>query len=332
MLFRERVTTMTPTKPLQDLMSEHFPEQAWVVDRLIAASSITMLSGAPASYKTYAALEMALAVAGGKQFLGQFDTEPGAVMVVDQENGERLLQQMLKQLHADADLPIHFYSSQGFVLNNLYVDHKLAECEENDVKLLIIDSYVRVRIGDENSPSDTAEAFKFLKRFANNGVAVLVIHHNRKPGANGFTGGYGNEMRGSSDLLAAPDSHLALVRNDYKLTFHQTKQRYARELAPFEVWVEANDDNLKFQYVGTIKKVDKELVIKEGVKSLLREHGQMLQREILEKLPEVGVKTNEHKLQPLLPAMKLDGDITDIPGSGNGTYWLLVHNVDKEDS
>jgi RecA-family ATPase len=315
---------MLPVTSIQDLMTKTFPEQTWVVDHLIANPSITILSGAPASYKTYTALAMAIAVATGKPFLGEFEVTPTGVVVVDQENGEPLLHRMLDQLQAPLDLPIYFYSDQGFTLNDKCVDHILEQCQENDAKLVILDSYVRIFNGDENKPGDTATAFKYLKRFTKEGISVLIIHHNRKPSANGF-GGYGNEMRGSSDLLAAPDGHIALVRKGDKVTFYQTKQRHSREIAPFEVTVKSDDDeHFEFEYAGATKKEDKEAPIREAIVMLLQGNTQLFQRELLEQLRLKGIKVNEHKLRKIIGDMLADKVLDEASGPGNTTFLFLM--------
>ena len=94
-------------KPIDELMGQYYPEQEYIVDRLIPDASITILSGTSRSFKTYTLLEIAISVAKGEPLFGQFETLHGGVLVIDEENGERLLQKRLYQLGATVDLPIY---------------------------------------------------------------------------------------------------------------------------------------------------------------------------------------------------------------------------------
>ena len=322
---------MEPVVSLQKLMELEFPEQEWMVDRLIPASSITLMSGAPSSFKTWALLDMALKVAQGEPLFGQFNTSPCGVLIIDEENGDRLLQLRLNKLRADKRLPIYFHSLTRFVLTDDTVDYVLEVCGNLDIKLLVIDSLVRIHTSDENKSGDMSEVFKQLKRFTTNGIAVLITHHNRKPGA-GSSYGVSNEMRGSSDILAAADSHVALVRKDKKITFYQTKQRYAEELDPFEVVVVTDDDRFGFEYVGSLGKQDKAAKLREDILKLLSEHDKLFQKELLQHLEKIGAKTNEHKLREVLNSMLGNDDIDDEPGPGNTKFYRLPKGVPDEQS
>lgn len=322
---------MDPIKPLQTLMQQHFPEQEYVVDRLVPDASITIFSGYSRSFKTYTLLEIALSVASGKPLFGQFATQNTGVLIIDEENGERLLQKRLKQLGAVADLPVYFTPQQGFTLSDAAIDNVILSCQTYDIRLVIIDSLIRVHGSDENSARDMAKVFKQLRRFTDKGIAVLVTQHNRKQGA--VNGGTSNEMRGSSDILAAVDSHIGVVRKDkWYLKFDQTKQRYDVELEPFEVKVQADDNTFAFDYLGTLNThVDKTEIIRTAVITLLSEHGQLCQKDLLEKLAELDLKTNEHTLRNLLNRWIAEGLLAPpSSGSGNTKFYSLSEGTQNE--
>ncbi len=320
---------MEPLVTLEQLMWRSFPEQVWLIDKLVPAGAITILSGAPASYKTWVTLHTALCVAKGEPLFGNYETSQGNVLIIDEENGERLLQERLFKLKATADLPIYFSSQPGFVLNDDNVDAAILSCKTNDIKLLIIDSLVRVHGSDENSAGDMSGVFKQLKRFAAKGIAVLVTHHNRKPGAN--SNGISNEMRGSSDILASVDCHIGLRRRDKSLTLHQGKNRYAEELEPFEVHVVTDDDSFKFDYQGAMKvQENRNQVIKNAALKLLSEHDKLFQKELLIGLDKLGVKTNEHKLRELLKEVVSDGIVLETAGLGKTKYYSLGAEANDE--
>lgn len=307
---------------LEDLMSRQFPEQTWLVDKLIPTDGITILSGPPASFKTWLTLHTAICIASGKPLFDNFKVSQGGVLVIDEENSPRLLQERVFRLGALADLPIYFSGNPGFVLNDENVGLLLLNCKAYEVKLVIIDSLVRIHTSDENSAGDMAEVFRQLRQLTARGITVLVTHHNRKPGAG--SNGVSNEMRGSSDILASIDCHIGTKRKDKSLTLYQSKNRYSEELEPFEIRIVADDESFSFEYQGEIApKVDKDQAIKAAIVQLLSEERRLFQKELLSSLNELGAKTNEHKLRELLKQMLVDGVIAETAGQGKTKLYSL---------
>lgn len=306
------------------LMAKEFPEQMHLVDRLVPDAGFTIFSGAPRSYKTFVLLELARCVASGQPFLGHFSTQQANVLLIDEENGERLLQQRIGLLGIDKDLPIFYTPTMGFTLTDESVESALRKCDENNIGLVIIDSLIRVHGAEENSAKEMATVSRQLRKFTEHGVAVIVTQHHRKQG--NFNGGTGDAMRGSSEILAAADGHIGMSRKDkFYIRFDQTKQRYAVELEPFEVKVNADETNFSFEFVGFLKAhADKDEILREAVVALLTEHTQLRQKDLLAKLAELDVKTNEHTLRRLLGRWESEELISPpIVGSGNTKLYSL---------
>lgn len=311
---------------LSDLMQTPYPEQEYIVHRLVPNASITILSGESRSFKTYCLLQIALDVANGTHLFDEYATTQASVLIIDEENGERLLQKRLNQLGAGDDLPVHFMSLNGFHLDKEHIEEVLRFCTANTVKLIIIDALIRVHSSDENSAREMSKVFQKLREFTKNDIAVLVTQHHRKKGA-GSTGG-SNEMRGSSDILAAVDSHVAVTRKDtYYLTFTQEKQRYDFELEPFQVKVHADNNSFRFEHLGALRKpADKSTVLYTIVCNLLSEHGELATGKLLEKINETDVKTYKQQLSGLLDRWVAEGALPE-PRKGKGNtnlYWIEV--------
>jgi RecA-family ATPase len=245
---------MEPTYlSLRDLMGKDFPAPTWLVDQLIPAGATTVISAAPGSYKTWLLFETALAVARGGLLFGKFKTLQGGVLVLDGESGERQLKDRLVKLGASEDLQISFLDCERFVVNEKSMDTLLADCIRLNAKFVIVDTLVTVHSADENSPGDMTEIFKQFKRLAKVGIAVVVAHHNRKSGTK--VGSAGDEMRGSSGILASVDCHIGVSRRkgSRTVTLEQTKNRFAEELKPFRLLLTGNtkkSETLAFEYVG----------------------------------------------------------------------------------
>ncbi len=319
------------TKTLNNLMNEKYPEQEYIVDRIVPESSITILSGSSRSFKTYTLLEIALSVAKGTTLFGIFKTQKCAVLIIDEENGERLLQKRLFQLGANVDLPIYISSMAGYQITDSTVEQTIQTCKEKEVKLVIVDALIRIHDSDENSAREMSKVFAKIRKISDAGIAVLLTQHHRKQGAH--SSGGSNEMRGSSDILAAVDSHIGVTRNEkFYLRFDQTKQRYDVEIDPFEVKVIIDEFGFSFEYVGALQvSIDKSEVLKSAITNLLLEHKKLRQMDILLMLGELDIKTNEHTLRSLLERWITEGHLAPPQsGSGNTKYYLLKDNENHE--
>lgn len=309
---------------IKDLMSAKYPEQKWMTDRLIPANAITILSGEPGSFKTYLLLDIALAAVNDTPLFGQFETSATGVLMIDEENGERLLQQRLGQLGAtNEELPIYFYSLQDFILTEEKVRDAIKDCKSHDINLVMVDSLVRVHNSDENRSGDMAAVFKQLRRFTSNGITVLVTHHNRKPGKDG--GNARHDMRGSSDILASVDSHLSLKRDMDDLILSQLKQRYANELNPIKLHIAYEDDiSFSFEYIGGLPfKQSRAKLAEEAILTLLEQNGEMLTYQIAIALEADDLKVNEKKQKDILDKLVADSKINRVNGKGNEKFYSL---------
>lgn len=253
---------------MSEIFQYNFPPNEWLVDRLMPLGSITALSGNPGSYKSWLALCIAKAVATGNNFLGRFPVIPGAVLIVDEEDQLGHLQKRLSMLGVPAEAPIHYLSQSGVMLDNdRHVTKMQTFIEERGIKLVIVDSLVRVHSGDENDARDMARLFRNIRKLTAAGATILVIHHHRKA-VIGQTGPQ-QSLRGSSDILASLDCHLAVDAKDGKITVKQTKLRQDKAMDPFTVSVETeqNPGRIEFLFGGTADL--RELKEKEAEEAIL---------------------------------------------------------------
>lgn len=312
--------TGAPPISLKELMDIEYPEQTWLVDSLIPASGITILSAEPGSYKTYVLLDTAIKAALGEPLFGKYATQKVGTLIIDEENGLSLLQKRFKELKSPENLPIYFYSYEGFTLDEDSVNRIILECHTKKIKLVIIDSLVRVHTADENTAQDMAAVFKSLRKFVGHGITVVITHHNRKPGTGKNSARHA--MRGSSDILAAVDCHIALKREGDEVTVEQTKQRYAKELPPFEVQVVDDNGDFVFKYIGSSEDT-KTRILRMAIIDILEEHGKLFQKEILSKLKLSGTEINQRKLSKTLKATVDEGLVSSSKGKGNTKYYYL---------
>ncbi len=166
---------------LDELFSMKFHENKWVIEKLIPHQGITILSGAPASFKTWLLLRMALDIAKGENLFGQFKCEKNKVLIIDEENHLRLVRDRLKLLGAESTLPIYFLSQNGFLVSKKeLVKNVLEICEQKEIDVIFIDSLVRVNTAEENDASQMAEVFRCIKFFCQHGKTIIITHHDKK--------------------------------------------------------------------------------------------------------------------------------------------------------
>jgi hypothetical protein len=179
------------------------PPINWVVGGLISAGSVNMFFGEGGSKKTYALVDMGVCVATGKDWI-TFKTQPGNVLIVDEESGRRRilgrLGDVLRGHNADYSTPVFCVSLAAF---NLGLPNDIGELYNLIVttraRLVIIDALADVMPGrDENAVKDTQPIFLALRRIAEDTqAAIIIIHHSNKGGT--YRGS--TAMKGAVDLL-----------------------------------------------------------------------------------------------------------------------------------
>ena len=324
---------MTPILTIRELLDLEFPEQKWIVDKLVPASALTLYTGAQASYKSWSLLHMALCVAEGEPVFGHFKTEKVGVLIVDNEDKLWQFQDRLNKLGASSNMSVYFSKDRNFdIKDNDKVKRLLRECIARDIKVVVMDSLRRIHDGDENSSKEMSAVFRQIDKFIDKGIAVIATQHMRKEGKGNY--GISQAVRGSSDIMAAPDSHLSVKRRGRQLTIHQTKQRFAEEIRPFEVEVRGiESDSLTFEYVGNLE-LDEDAGdndLKVEIANVLAEYSQLNQQDLLAKLTENKTEIGEHKLRDLLNAMIRDGDVNYKKGKRREKLYFLVSGSDTEE-
>jgi hypothetical protein len=273
-----------------DILSHDFGEEEWLIESLIPKQGITALSGNPGDFKTWTTIHIALCVARNIAVFNRFKVDQGGVLVVDEEDHIRLLKKRLGSLGAQESDSIFYLSQSGLKVDLPDVRKRiLTIVEEKNIKLIILDSLVRVHSQDENDAGGMSKVFKGLQDFIKAGVSILFTHHHRKQQGFGANNP-GQSMRGSSDILAAVDCHITVEKKrdeDNKLVFKQSKLRQAEALKPFEVNVLIGTLGPSgFEFVGEFNEKKKKL--EESVESIvfLLMDGMKSRQEIIDALKE----------------------------------------------
>lgn len=206
-----------------DLRAAAASTTPWLIDQLWTAQAVGIIGGSPKSYKTWMALEMAVAVASGSACLQTFAvSSPGPVLLYAAEDSESALRLRLESLaqHHRLQLPhldIRVITADALRLDRIPDQERLAATLMlHRPVLLILDPLVRLHAIDENAAGEIAALLGFLRVLQRKtGSAIALVHHAKK--AVSAHGGAGYSLRGSSDLYAWVDSFLYLRRHHGQL-------------------------------------------------------------------------------------------------------------------
>jgi hypothetical protein len=211
---------------------KQLPEPKWLVENVILQNTITLIAGSSNSGKTLLCTDLMLQMSKGEKWLGH-NTEKTNVMFLDLEMGSGMFCYRL-QKHTNGKIPDNLWYQETSI--SLYDDEKIVELisvlKEQEIGLLIIDSYSQLSIGaEENNNSQQAIVMRKLYSFRDNGISLIILHHKRKGAENDNSL---DSLRGGSSIAAGADTVLMLTKNADTFKLKTTKDR----LNPYEKWID----------------------------------------------------------------------------------------------
>ena len=309
---------------LAGLLAKPTKALKWLIENLIPVGSLNVLSGDPGSFKTWIILHIVLCISRGEPLFGQFATQKGRVLLVDEENREDLLKERFTLLGAKPEDTAMISLMSNFKVDSPTDMQMLKEVVVREkINLVIFDSLVRMHTKEENDARQMASVFEPFKELMREDVAVLFTHHHRKQ-TMGMKYSVSQGLRGSSDILAAVDSHLGVEYDSSRkmLTLTQGKSRQAEAVQPFEVSIVKGQDSLSLQFEGDAEKslMGKERA-KEYIRSCLSLYPNGATRAELEDGTELGVGKNV--FGEALKELVEEGVVEAKPGKHNKKVYSL---------
>ncbi len=221
---RERETQVDPLQTISstDLFALDLTPPPMIVPGLVA-TGLNIMAAAPKSGKSFAALQLAHAVATGGFWLGQKAMQGRAVYLALEDTRYRLKHRMQGLKLTPTPMLEFATESSSLKLGGLEAIHNYIH-EKGDVKLVILDTLARVKdtaVGGDNAYETDSQLGGALQQVAFNGeIAFLVIHHMSKAKNKDFL----LSLSGSAGLPGAADVVMALERerNDSHAKLHVT--------------------------------------------------------------------------------------------------------------
>ena len=234
-----------PTLPAHRL-AERPHQRRWLIDELWGDEAVGIVGGEPKCCKSFLALDMAVAVAGGVPCLRRFAAaQTGRVLLYAAEDALHIVRQRLAGIAAAAgrelaDLDIHVITAPSVRLDVERDRDALAETiAALEPKLLVLDPFVRLHRIDENLSGEVAPLLAYLRELQRrHHLAVVLVHHARKGGAKMRAG---QALRGSSEFHAWGDSNLYLRRHGDQLTL-SVEHRAAASIAAVSLQLAIDGD------------------------------------------------------------------------------------------
>lgn len=202
-------------------------DEAWILDDLIPARGIGFIYGAPGSYKSFMALDIAASVSSGKEWHGYQCETPGAVVYIAAEGSRGLMERAVAwKKHHKIDVGPLAILTVPVLMDDVMMVQAFTECLERateilgPIRMVVIDTMARSFSGDENSAQEVGAFVNACSRFSGaiGDCFVLVVAHTGKDATRG--------IRGSSAMDGAADCHFLVTRpNDGQALVRNTKQK-----------------------------------------------------------------------------------------------------------
>lgn len=197
----------------------------WLIEDILESGTLGMLYGAPASGKSFLALDMGACVATGLDWHGNEVQQGGVLYFVGEGLQGIIRRKEAWSISHRTDLNYSMSFSTQFVdLHNLenslpeFIEEIRKVSEQTEVKLLILDTLSRYYSGDENAAGDMNHFISVLDNLRKEfGFAVLLVHHTGKDASRG--------ARGSSVLRAALDTEIQVQKSNDVILITNTKQK-----------------------------------------------------------------------------------------------------------
>ena len=230
---------------VSELQDKTLPPMKWLIDDLLPVGGVVMLSAKPKMGKSFLAIQLALTVASGGEFLG-FQAQKHEVLYIDLETSQRSMKNRISMMTADAPKGLYLMTPQEvFEFGNIgngfesQVDYFLES--HKGVKLVIVDTYGLIQ-GSRPSQYVYIQEYgeiSHLNSWARKkGFTLVLIHHQNKQDdyANPVQG-----ISGSTGITGGLQAYYILSKRDY--TDKMTKLTIGgKEIMERDIFIQPESD------------------------------------------------------------------------------------------
>ena len=201
-----------PVVNLADIWDNMPPLKPVLIDGILRQGHKMMLSSSSKAGKTFAMIELAIAIAEGGRWMG-FDCRQGRVLYLNMELDEASFDDRMKRVYGKLNLRekhptnIDIVHLRGRIETmDKLVPQIVRTLQTKDYVAVILDPIYKLGIGDENAADQVAQFCNSIDKIANAGVSVIYAHHHSK----GDQGGKSSMDRASGSGVFARDADAIL--------------------------------------------------------------------------------------------------------------------------
>lgn len=303
---QSRIEVITAEK----LMTLDIPDPKFIVADIVP-EGLSLLVSKPKLGKSWMALLIAIAVAAGGVALGSIDCTSGAVLYLALEDNRRRLRKRLAKLLTESPAPKNLAIATQWPRLGDGGSEEIGQWLDAhpDARLVIVDTLAKIRPLRKSPPgyAEDYDDIAVLKSIADKrGIAVLVIHHDRKMSGEDPV----EQVSGTMGLTGAADAILMLrrARNQPEATLIIT----GRDVEERELALKWDPAYCLWSVLGDAQVVYRSNERKAILEALRAEGRAMSAKDIAQTLGE-----KENNIKQLMYKMKIEGTIRN---EGTGKY------------
>ena len=264
----------------KEIIENTLEKPEWLIKDFWMDHSHGIVAGEPKTFKSYLAMDMAVSIASGRDFLDKYPVKKGKVLIVQEENDDHTLKKRLVGIKQNKGLiktsvtltgkdvftvdwgkkiPLYFINRQNFQLDRIDMLTELCEViKKLKPTLLILDPFYMMFTGNINEQISVAPILRNLSEISKTyEISVMLIHHNHKNsyGKNSSTRA-GQKIYGSFALHGWAACGLYLNRpSDAKNDIVVTREfRNSTQKSPVILNFDIMEDEEQMEYSLTEKK------------------------------------------------------------------------------
>ena len=214
--------TVTSPRPqprsVRELTSEHPNLRPPIIHGLLREGETMNIIASPKTGKSWLVLDLAIAVATGRPWLGCYDTVPGHVLIIDNELHRETSAHRIPRVAEARGVPlqaiddrVYIENIRGRLADIFSLDPYFDALEPGRFKLIVLDAFYRFMPvgGDENDNGTMANIYNRIDAFADRlGCSFVLIHHSTK--GNQSSKSVTDVGAGAGSQSRATDTHLVL--------------------------------------------------------------------------------------------------------------------------
>jgi len=239
-----------------EVLEMEFPETPWLVDGLVPSDGLVLVAGRPKAGKSYFCLQLAISMATGDPFLGQFEVKRGNSLILALEDRARRMQTRLRKNN-------YAPSSDNYTI---FISHKWPRFNKNDrgleqlaevidkraisvVVLDVLQKFFNDRSAGKfvkNEYSQSYEAFDALRDILPEDISLILVHHTRKGEATDKT----EMVLGSSGIPANVDTGIVIERSNGGRARTAKLDIWGRDIEEIEGMIELGNEDDVWRWKG----------------------------------------------------------------------------------